>query len=277
MKDLSDLLGLGVPFIVAGAVYWLFSFLDKKASEAANRVVADWLKGRAFKREELGHALLLAFDHLYRAPLLTLRSFLRSAEISIGVTLMWWLAVALYEHLPLRQADIALTTVLTIGPIIVGTDYASLFVIRKCLTMTAINLNISLLLAFAFGIIAVGIVLIAVTALANVIVGSMFGETAAQSLVSFITSGMWGSIVGAAEDTSALAIVAPSVLVHFWLPLFLMGALLAKGYDAFLRGVGLTTWFIRRGEEHPFDAIGLAATVIVFVAGSAVQVIIHVL
>src|SRR5262245_36530760 len=67
----------------------------------------------------------------------------------------------------------------------------------------------------------------------------------------------------------------PASLVHLWLPLFLIGALLNSGLRAFFRTAGLAQRFIKHGDEHPFDAIGIVAAILVFVVTMIWQIAVH--
>ena len=272
MYDFFSLINLGVPFIGAAAVYALFNFLDRKASDAANHVVASWLKGRAYKRAELAGAMLHAFDALYRAPLFTLGSFIRSLSISVGVVFVWW--SILFLGFPKGTVFTFVPIISWLIPVMVVSDYVSLFVVRKCLTMTKINLGVSILVAFGFGAVVVEIVIVTTNVVIQMIIG-IFGFNA--SLVEVVSSLTSMDLWRAATSSGFDYFLAPALIVHLWLPIFLFGALSARVLDASLRAVGFARWFIRQGEDHPFDAIGITATVMVFVAIGVVQGIMRLL
>jgi hypothetical protein len=53
-------------------------------------------------------------------------------------------------------------------------------------------------------------------------------------------------------------------LIHLWLPLFALSSLLVKLVFWIFRAVEWAQWFLKQGDAHPFRAIGIVATIIVF-------------
>ena len=62
------ILGLSAPFAAAAAVYYLFRFLDRKASGAAKKTFAAWIKGERYAEIDLAAVVIRSFDTLYGAP-----------------------------------------------------------------------------------------------------------------------------------------------------------------------------------------------------------------
>ena len=147
-KLFFSVLGLSTPFLYAAFTYWLFHWLDKKASAKAKRAFSKWLEPKAYRKEAMSLAILETFDHIYTRPLLHWRGFLRSALITICVTF-----VAMYEFFPFALYGNALTHMgQTFGPVLldvmfrqllkqnlvaIGTnivsDFCALLVIRRLL------------------------------------------------------------------------------------------------------------------------------------------------
>jgi hypothetical protein len=66
-------------------------------------------------------------------------------------------------------------------------------------------------------------------------------------------------------------LTVPAYLVHLWLPLFLVAGTITGALNVFFQAVGWAQWFIKRGNSHPLDAIGMVASVVVFVGAAAWQ------
>jgi hypothetical protein len=58
-------------------------------------------------------------------------------------------------------------------------------------------------------------------------------------------------------------------VVHLWLPLFALCIMIVKVFNWFRLAVSKTQWLFRGGKEHPLDAVGYVAAILVFAgAGS---------
>jgi hypothetical protein len=55
------------------------------------------------------------------------------------------------------------------------------------------------------------------------------------------------------------------MFVYLWLPLFALSMMLAKSLNHLRIAVGGAQWFFKRGKDHPIEAIGYVAAIIVFV------------
>jgi len=67
-----------------------------------------------------------------------------------------------------------------------------------------------------------------------------------------------------------IGIMRPAFIIHLWLPLFALSSVLVKLVYLLFRAVEWAEWFLNQGGAHPFRAIGIVATIIVF--GSAMLV-----
>jgi hypothetical protein len=269
MDEVAKLLGLGAPVAAAGAIYWLFSFLDKKASDEANNVLSSWMRGESYKKIDLGNAVLSAFDHLYSAPLFRWKAFRRSAMLSLCAGLIYF-GFWLYEimNAPISKPEFAVgfaSGLALVVPILIIADYFSLYVIRACLNVARKSALLSILISLIFGLFAIFVVI--------VIAGLGIEETA--PLMGVEMSVRDERSLGA--GLSANMVVFPALLVHLWLPLFLIGALLNRGVSAFFRTAGFAQRFMKHGDEHPFDAIGIVAATVVFVGTTLWQIGSHVI
>src|SRR5215475_13724177 len=140
-------IGFGAPFVAASLIYALFKFLDKKASGAANRTITAWIKGEHYKQLDLKAAVIEGFDHLSGKPLFRLRSFLRSAGVSSLAVVAYLMFLAVYRlPPPTGLLDVISAFAVFAIPTILS-DYASLFLVRSILQLSAPNLAVAILFA----------------------------------------------------------------------------------------------------------------------------------
>jgi hypothetical protein len=268
MKDLFQLLGLGGPFAAGAAIYALFNFLDKKASVAANQAIIAWMRGENYKQLDLATTVISAFDHLYGTSLLRLKSFMRSAFLSTCAVLIYLLFSGGLETE--YGVQVLVGSVVTIAIPVIASDYLSLFFVRKFLRMAKGNVKLSIIFAFVCAILVITALCLTFLSLAFL---TMFlaGGTPAERM-SFVVS-LW--YIRPADLIKAVASFAtltpPAWLVHLWLPLFLVGAAINSSINAFLKTVRFAQWFIKRGNDHPFEAIGITAGVVTFIGAVLLQ------
>ncbi len=67
----------------------------------------------------------------------------------------------------------------------------------------------------------------------------------------------------------------PALLIHLWLPLFLIAAIVNRGVGKFFQAVKWAQWFIKRGAQHPLEAMGMTASVIVFAVAVVIRLVIY--
>jgi hypothetical protein len=92
--------------------------------------------------------------------------------------------------------------------------------------------------------------------------------------------GVWRSIVlntghVMATPQDQIELYFPALFVHLWLPLLLIGASLNFVLRTLLRAVKFAEWFISHGEDHPLDAIGMIASVLVFAVAFVIKAAQH--
>jgi hypothetical protein len=88
LTEIAKLLGFTTPLIYAGATYGFFLWLDKKASEPAQKAISGWLVPKEYNEAGIRSAILEMFDRVYTRPLLAWRAFRRSTQITVCVTVI---------------------------------------------------------------------------------------------------------------------------------------------------------------------------------------------
>jgi hypothetical protein len=263
LKAALQTLGFGTPFIFAAATYSFFHWLDKNASPQASQAISRWLKGEPYRRIDVKLGIISAFDNLYSSPLLSVKAFGRSFIVS-SVTLFilnWFWAfiwISHGVHYSLEDLFIPTPVELLVFSMIIISDYLSLFVVRKLLTLAGDKPFLSLFLAITAGGFLVTGVLVTIIVIAYLFYS---GSTHLLVRVSFFI-----------ENTSALvllSVMSPAFLVHLWLPLFAIGALGVRAIYLFVYVARSAQWFFRQGGRHPVRAIGMAAAAFM-VAGTTI-------
>ena len=80
-----------------------------------------------------------------------------------------------------------------------------------------------------------------------------FGGTLLVFIIFIIRPDWWTFFFGA-------------MVVYLWLPLLALAAGAAKTLNYFRLAVGWAQWFLKQGQNHPLEAIGYVAAIIVFTA-----------
>jgi hypothetical protein len=65
----------------------------------------------------------------------------------------------------------------------------------------------------------------------------------------------------------------PALAVHLWLPLFGFGLLCVNGLNYLILAIGGMQWFLKRGRDHPLDAVGYVLGFLVFVGTGILQLV----
>jgi uncharacterized membrane protein YkvI len=269
IEAVLKLLGLGVPFLYAVAAYSFFHLLDENASVAAKTAITDWLLRRKYNHIQFGEATVAMFDRIYGPHLLSFKAFGRSALISSVL-----FAVALYEFhradqsslitvWPMDPRWISFVLVLCLGTNILS-DYASLFIVRRLLIFGQVRPLRAALIGPAFGV----LIVIAFLLLRNSI--SSFVQMPDLSHVVD-----WDSIQADLDmnwrESEWRGMSLFALVVHLWLPLFVLCGALLKCLNYFRHVVGLTQWFLKGGKAHPLNAIGYVAGALVMIATTAMH------
>lgn len=257
MEELLKLLGFSTPLIYAGAAYGFFHWLDENASDDAKAALAQTMRFKDYKDEQVASASVEIFDRIYTYPLLRWRAFFRSLIFTTVVS-----AISIFEGLLLFRYVSVLLLLLGFG-INILTDYVSLFAIRALLIRSGAKPVIGL----ALGTISGAAIVFAADLLRRIafVVASFipdFHFSAFPAIIFLVWHEPWLS-------TYAF----PAFAVFVWLPLFALGIVIVRIVTPLSWIVGRTQWFLKEGKEHPLKAIGYVAAVVVFlvtVAGRAV-------
>ena len=156
-KQAIELLGFGLSFAYAAAIYGLFHFLDRTASNPAKRAISQWIKAEKYRRWDVHTAIVGAFDRIYTYPLLRPRAFFRSAVISTTI-----LALVVFEHFLQHRYAFSVFSFkqimgifLPIWLVVVLSDYISLFFVRRGLEIIHVPPLFSLFASVILGSIAI--------------------------------------------------------------------------------------------------------------------------
>jgi hypothetical protein len=268
LTELSKLVPSIAPALAyAAATFGFFHWLDKKASPAAKKAFTRWLQPVPYDQKAIVRAGLELFDRLYTTPLLSVSAFLRS---SLFTTIMF--CIFLYEFTDPRMLnDIPLVD--NVVPLLLGllinilSDYVSLFVVRRWLSAGVAKIRI-LLVGPAIGLIVVvlfqlmrDLIFLALSTIVQPSWTVVFNPIVVVAVISMhfqIGHEWFGTTLSA-------------FVVHLWLPLLVLSIGLLKGLNYFRSGAVWTQWFLTKGRDHPLDAAGYVAAIIVFVTTVTLQ------
>ena len=199
------------------------------------------------------------FDRLYTRPLLGWRAVLRSAFLTSIIT-----AIFVYEYRgnvyevfslePYAELHVVGGGLLTN----IASDYVSLFIVRRLLVVGGNRPLIALVGGPLVGMFVVFLFMV-VRVLAifpNYMEISPVGIAFAPSVVNFIG-----------------LLVLPALAVHLWLPLFGFGLLCVRGLNYLFLAIGGMQWFLKRGNDHPLDAVAYVLGAIAFVGTGILQLL----
>lgn len=260
-------------------VYGLFYFFDRKTSDPAKRAINGWISYTDYEVANLRAAFVTAFDAVYSHPLLRLRAILRSIMWSI---LILFIVDAVVHGTRAAVFTLSVITLIlihgaalfkfTVAPFIgnLVSDYISIFFVRFFLQRLPQNKPLLVIIfSAAAGCIMVSVIFIFLNMIAFV------GEL----VVTFREPKLWlmplldmretvylGTMLfksGAFQGFGLTCFVA-GLVVHSWLLLFASGVVVLRLLQRAARTARSARWFLRRGSEHPLEAIGLVAAVITF-------------
>jgi hypothetical protein len=255
--------GFAVPLMYAAATYGVFRWLDKKASGPAKSSISSWLQSIPTTNDDLGNAVLEMFNRIYTPRLLSFRAFARSAIFTILISCVFLFEASPQAHVirTVRESYDALITTLFAN---VLSDYVSLFVVKftlahgKSAPITASIRGVTAGMSVVAGFAVVQNMIVAILEMIHVPWFSFINQTVFNIMATF-------------NEPFWLALFLASLVVHLWLPLFLLSAWTLRGMEYLKLTIGLVQWFIKQGRHHPFEAVGYVASVIVFVSGAIVQ------
>jgi hypothetical protein len=247
-----QLVGLGLPYALSVGIYGIFLYLDKKASGAAKKALTGWLKNEPYARFDLQAALISAFDRIYGAPLGSLNALRRSALYTSAMMLSWCIFLVASSHDVLFQLYFFYTI---IPPLIttIASDYMSLFIVRKFLD-ARIALIPRVLGALITGAITVSVLYFS-------------GFVVSASLLPEFGDYDWGLFYSFAVTFPA------ALLIHLWLPAFAVGAAGFRILKPMLGTIRWMQWFLKRGNDHPLEAIGLTSAMLTFLVVLVIDIV----
>ena len=254
---------IAIPATYAVLAFGFFHWLDLKASGQAKKAISDWLRPLPHDRAAVRAAVVELFDRIYSVPLLSLRAFGRSMVFTVLVAGVLAIGFVRDEDIQFwAETTSAFHVFRNIAPFIVSnivTDYLSLFLIRRWLDIRTGNPFAVILAGLCIGI--VGIILISAVALVLWIKmsdGITFYQAAAKYL-ELANGALVGILTGERFFFGAIG-------VHLWLLFLALGGALLQFANLFIYATQKTQWFIKQGRNHPLDAIGYVAAVVVFLA-----------
>jgi len=267
LKQVADKLGYAAPLVYAGMAYRLFGWLDNEVSAQAKAALSRAMKLDAIGRlgtlplKQLADALVEVFDRLYTFPLKSGRAFLRSALLTIVVTLVF-----LYE---MRDIVTPVTSRVVFSVIYatlfnVVADYISLFIIRAWLVRAGRRPIVALLGGTLIGAAFVYVVTIVRTVIPVFV---DFARTSPDEMMSPNAPDIATSLV------ISLVYGLPGVVVFAWLPLFALAMLLIRALGPLTKLVALAKCSMKDGEEHPLKAVGLVAALLTLLLAAGWQAV----
>jgi hypothetical protein len=267
LTELLKVLGFTTPFVYAAAAYGVFHWLDKKASLPARNAMRAWIQSDT--KIDTTNVIVGLFDRIYTHPLLAWRAFGRSAAITIVVCCLIWAEERMFQYWIRQSAKIDLAWLFVLFALIsnVLSDYVSLFAVRKSLLLSKSRPLASLLAGTLAGVLIVlGLYLVRLILLLMVRFLLLEGAVSPSDLKRISLLAV-EQIFDVYEDRT----LYPALAVHLWLPLFGVAIVIAQALTWLARAAGWMQWFLKQGRDHPFEAVGLVASGIVFVGSVVLQ------
>ena len=143
LKKIAEHFGFAAPFGYAALAYGFFYWLDENASDEAKVALAQTMRFKDYKNEQVASALVEVFDRIYTYPLLRWRAFFRSLLFTSVVS-----AIFVLETTHIHDLSLIL-----IWPLLYNffTDYLALFVIRPLLIRSGMKPVMALVLGTVSG------------------------------------------------------------------------------------------------------------------------------
>jgi hypothetical protein len=259
---------LAIPGAYGAAAFGLFHWLDKKASGQAKRAISEWLKPLPYDRAAVRAAVVELFDRIYTSPLLSFRAFGRSMLFTLFVAgifaigfvrddyIQEWARVTSIFHVFINIVPFILSNIVT--------DYLSLFLIRRWLEIKGGNPLVVVLVGLSIGIIGIMLINAVISVLWIQLADGITFYKAIAKYFDLAQGALAGMLIGE-------RFIFAAVGVHLWLLLLALGVVLLQFLNFFISATEKTQWFLKQGRNHPLDAIGYVAAVIVFLTTVALQ------
>ena len=239
------------PIIYAAGVYGFFRFLDEKSSDEAKGMIKHWLSKLDYDDASVADALVGAFDSIYTRPLWSMKAFVRSAAISMALTLL-----LAFEQTGVGfggQLGFLLLLMALVSNVL--SDYVSLFFVRRWLSAGG-HSPVALIIV---GVIIGSAVILLFFELKEVVIGIFwFGFAKGWDLFTYFS---FERLFMMMDEELVLA----ALVVHLWLPLLGLSILIIRSQGILAKPVQLLRWFVKDGSNHPFEIIGFVAAGVVLV------------
>jgi hypothetical protein len=243
------------------------SFLRQKSIRPSKTRNLRLCEGAPYNGSEAVSALVEIFDRIYTTPLFGWRAMTRSAVLSICVT-----ALVIFEFRPLAfRIGMDFPELgrqwLEFFAYNIVSDYAGLFIIRMWLRSAGRHPVFALFVGALLGLITVFAVYIFI----DVVTFSIMTRT-------FHPMYFWQDVANwyyfmTTRGGFNRAFIGSAFLVYSWLLLFALSILFVQAINYLRIAIRFTQWFLKRGREHPLQAIGYVAAVFTFLIASTVSVL----
>jgi hypothetical protein len=146
-------------------------------------------------------------------------------------------------------------------------DYGSLFFVRAWLGRAAVRPVATLFVAALIGTLIVAATLLLRLVLAGLVqmMPSQFSRHVLVTAADVSPHMLWEAYLPA-------LLFFPGIVVFAWFPLLGAGMILLRMINPLLAAVRGAQWFLKDGKDHPLDAVGCIAALIVFGSVAAWQV-----
>jgi hypothetical protein len=270
MDKFFDLLGLGTPFLYAAGTYAFFHWLDSNASQEAKAAFARLLDAKRYDATIISAAILDFFDRVYTYPLLTRRALCRSAFLTLFITAIYFYEVNILTSerevkvSGIIDTNVPLYTALWreyVASLIINicSDFISLFVARRWLSVAGSRPIFALVASSLLFVVVIGISCF--LRLMVLFFDLFFFFQGPFDLLEIFFS---NSVLNLLLQPSLLLL--PALAAFMWLPLLGLSLGLVRILVLLSPMVQKLQWAIKGGNDHPLDAAGYVAAVIVFLA-----------
>jgi hypothetical protein len=268
LNEILKALGFSTPLLYAAATFGVFRWLDKSSSAAAKIAITNWLQPKRYDKEVVAAAVIEIFNRLYTPQLLSMRAFTRSALFTICMTGVFWYEFYSNTEQPnvLKMAFNRDSTIVKLlaGAVFINifSDYMSLFVVKRLLIFGKQRPLVALWIG---PIVGMGVVMF--FALLRDVGITLYLDMDYETF----SSALFDNIMINFDSRAWTALLISALIVHLWLPLFFICVIILRGTNYLRIVVGWTQWFLKKGGQHPFEAIGYAAAAIVFASAVIFQ------
>jgi hypothetical protein len=258
--------GFAVPLMYAIATYGVFHFLDRKASGPAKLALKRRIESGAPQKIEVTSFAIEAFDRIYGTPLFSWRAALRSGIITTAVSILAW--YELRDQFSTKvmssvtvQNGIFLSWFIFLNAL---SDYISLFFIRRWLLSASARPVKGLLVAALIGALVVSLAhLVRMIGFYIYIFWPLFHSIELMPAINMAFSSI--------GNPGSWLITLPALVVHLWYPVLAAATVATQALNWFFKAAGGMQWFLKRGQYHPFQAVGYVAALIAFCFGVILQ------